>query len=422
MTLFQLAALFLTVVALVSWVNAKALKLPPGVAMLAAGLIGAAGLFLLKLAAPDAAAAASAAIGQVDFPQTVVGYMLAFLLFAGAMQVDLHELRRRRMAVWTLATLGVLASTALVGGGVWLTARVLGVALPLEWALVFGALISPTDPVAVLATVKRGGLSGGLKAILQGEALFNDGVGIVVFLALLALATRGGADPAGAALAVAIKAGGGLAFGLACGFVSARAIRVVDDYAVEVAISIALAAGVYAAADALHLSGPIAVVAAGLLFGDLAVNAGMSPTSRGHVQGFWTVVDEILNAVLFLLLGLELLVLQPAPLGLGSLGLWLAAIPLVLLARLAIVAPWGAYFHLRRAERGPSLILTWGGLHGALSLALALSIPAGPYKELILWLTYAVVVFSVGVQGLTFGPLVDAFGGRRTARASAAEA
>lgn len=415
MTLFQLAALLFVVIAAVGWVNARTLRLPPGVAMLAAGLIAAAGLSLVRLVAPGApgAAAAAEAIGKVDFPETVVGYMLAFLLFAGAMQVDLHELRRRRLAVWTLATFGVLASTALVGGGVWLAARALGLGLPLAWALVFGALISPTDPVAVLSTVRRGELSGGLKAILQGEALFNDGVGIVVFLAMLALARGGSANAPAAALKVVVQAGGGLVFGLVAGLITVRAMRAINDYAVEVALSLALAAGAYAAADALKLSGPIAVVAAGLLVGDDGVRTAMSETTQRYLRAFWTLIDEILNAVLFFLLGLELLVV---PLEARAAGLWLAAIPLVLLARLATILPWGAYFHFRRAERGPSLILVWGGLHGALSLALALSVPPGPYKSLILQVTYAVVVFSVGVQGMTFKPLVAALDRRAAAK------
>ena len=409
MTLFQLAALFLTLVAAVGWLNARLFRLPPGVANLVAGLIGALCLYALKSFAPGLRGVADAVrvIGQVNFPQTVVGYMLAFLLFAGAMQVDLHELRRRRMAVWTLATLGVLASTFLVGGGLWLAARPLGLDLPLPWALVFGALISPTDPVAVLSTVKAGGLSKRLKAVLQGEALFNDGVGIVVFLALVALAAGNKAGAGSAALSVVVKAGGGLLFGLAAGYIAVRAMRAIDDYAAEVALTLALATGVYAGADALALSGPIAVVAAGLLMGDAGMRSAMSETTQRYVRGFWTLIDEILNALLFLLLGLELLVV---PVDLRSLGLCTIAIPLVLVVRLATVLPWGAYFHFRLAERGPSLILAWGGLHGALSLALALDISVNPHRPLLLTMTYAVVVFSVAVQGLTFGRLVSALG------------
>jgi CPA1 family monovalent cation:H+ antiporter len=404
MTPFQLAALFLSLVAAVGWLNARFLRLPSGVAMLLAGLSGALALNAATSLAPGTpmVAGAARAIERLDFPQAVVGYMLAFLLFAGAMQVDLGELRRRLGAVWTLATLGVLASTVLVGVGTWLAAQALGLPLPLSWALVFAALISPTDPVAVLATVRRGELSPGLKAILQGEALFNDGVGIVLFLALLALAKGGAADPARAALEVLVKAGGGLALGLAVGFVGRRAMRAIEDQAVAGAVSLAAACGTYAAADALGLSGPIAVVAAGLLMGDLHEGPAAS-----HVRSFWAMVDEVLNALLFLMLGLQLLATPAEP---RHAGLWLAAAALVLLARAAIVLPWGA--RLRRAERSPSLILTWGGIHGALSLALALTIPPGPYRPLIVSLTFAVVVFSVGVQGLTFGPLVDALGRR----------
>ena len=405
MTPFQLAALFLTLVAVVGWLNVRLLRLPTGVAMLAAGLVGAFCLYAARALGLEAASGAVRLISLVDFPQTVVGYMLAFLLFAGAMQVDLKELRRRRIAVWTLATLGVLASTALVGGGVWLAARVLGLDLPLLWALVFGALISPTDPVAVLSTVRHGNLSARLKAVLQGEALFNDGVGIVVFLALAALAAGGHAGAADAAISVVVKSGGGLIFGLVASYLAVAAMRAIDDYAVEVSVSLALALGVYAAADALKLSGPIAVVAAGLLMGELGMGAAMSDTTQRYVRAFWTLIDEILNALLFLLLGLELLVLPVDP---KSAGLSLIAIPLVLIVRLATVFPWGAYFHFRLAERGASLILAWGGLRGALCLALALGSPPSIYKPLILTVTYAVVVFSVAVQGLTFAPLVAA--------------
>ena len=410
MTLFQLTALFLTLVAAVGWLNARFLRLPPGVAMLVAGLIGALCLHGLRSLHFKGAAQAMRVVGQVDFPRTVVGYMLAFLLFAGAMQVDLHELSRRRLAVWTLATLGVLASTFLVGGGVWLAARALGLALPLPWALVFGALISPTDPVAVLSAVKAGGLSSKLKAVLQGEALFNDGVGIVVFLALVALAASGSADAGGAALSVVIKSGGGLLFGLLAAYAAVFAMRAINDHAVEVAVSLALAMGVYAAADALKLSGPIAVVAAGLVMGDSGMQGAMSETAHRYAKSFWTLVDEILNALLFLLLGLELLVL---PINFRSAGLCLVAIPLVLAVRFATVLPWGAYFDVRQEERGSSLILAWGGLRGALSLALALDIPPGASKGLILTVTYAVVVFSVAVQGISFGPLVAKIGRRQ---------
>ena len=408
MTSFDLAAGFISLVAAVGWINARLFRLPPSVAMLTVGGVAA----LLLVAArhlpgvSTPAVALSRVIARVNFPETVVGYMLAFLLFAGSMQVDLGELRRRRAEVVSLATLGVLASTLIVGFGVWAVARALGLPLPLPWAMVFGALISPTDPVAVLTTVRTGALSSSLQAVLQGEALFNDGVGIVVFLAALAFATAGhDVQPGLAALQVLVQALGGRARGSAAGWVGLRAMRAIDDYAVEVSLSLALATGVYAGGQALHVSGAIAAVAAGLLIGDSGVRTAMSDTTRRYVLGFWTLVDEILNALLFLLLGLETAVL---PLGVRHLGLAAAAIPLVLLARLATVLPWGAWYRFRMQERGASLILAWGGLRGALSLALALEAPPGPARAAILAATYAVVVFAVVVQGLSFAPLVNA--------------
>ncbi len=412
MTPFQLCALFLTLVAVVGWINARWFHLPNGVAMLLAGGAAPALLPLVQNLFPQwqVMAALTRVVAGIDFPQTVLGYMLCFLLFAGAMQVDFGEMRRQRLSVFSLATLGVVASTAIVGGGAWLGARVLGLDLPLPWAIAFGALISPTDPIAVLATVRGGGLSPRLQAVLQGEALFNDGVGIVVFTAALAFLGGHPPDPGATILTVVVEATGGLALGLAGGFAAIRAMRAVDDYGVEVAISLALATGVYALAQGLHLSGPVAVVAAGLLIGDSGAAAAMSETTRRYLRGFWTLVDEILNALLFLFLGLELLVVQFHS---REIGLWLLAIPLVLIARLAVVAPWGLYFGLATRERGSTRLLLWGGLHGALSLALALTLPEGPAKALVLSTTYAVVAFSIVAQGLTFAPLA-----RRLARSA----
>jgi CPA1 family monovalent cation:H+ antiporter len=402
MTLFQVAALFLVLIGAAGWVNARVLHWPSATVMVLAGGLNAGVLLLLHRLFPEGGAGrVIAAVVRVDFPQTVLGYMLGFLLFAGAMQVDLSELRRRRLAIWSLATLGVLASTAIVGGGLWLAARVLGLRLSLPWACVFGALISPTDPIAVLAAVRRGKLSKLLEVVLQGEALYTAGVGIVIFTAARAIASSG-ADlhPVAAVGEVALQALGGLVFGLVCGWLTIRIIGKIDDYAVEVTLSLALAAGVYAVAQALGISGPIAVVAAGLLMGDAGLKTAMSETSQRHVREFWTLIDEILNALLFLLLGLEVLVI---PFDLRLMGLWGAAVVLVLGARFAVVMPWGTYFQMREGQRHAGLVLGWGGLHGALSLAMALSVPRGPAQVLILSTTFAVVIFSTVAQGLTFG-------------------
>jgi Na+:H+ antiporter len=398
MTPFQLAALFLSLVAAAGWINARWLRLPNAVAMVLAGAAIPALQPVMSRFGADPAPLAR----EVDFPGTVMGFMLAFLLFAGAAQIDLAELRRRWTSVVSLATLGVLVSTALVGGGLWLAARPLGLDLPLPWALAFGALISPTDPVAVIATVRDQGLSAALRTLLQGEALFNDGVGIVVFTVFTGLLADGSDPGLGAAVGLAVAAGvGGLLVGLAGGWLVIRLMRAVDDYAVEVTLTLALAAGAYALAQALHLSGPIAAAAAGLLVGDSRATM-MSETTRRYLSGFWSVVDEVLNALLFLLLGLQLLVV---PFQVRDLGLCLVAILLTVGARLLVVGPWGLFFAHRHGERGATRLLTWGGMHGALSLALALTLPEGPRRGLVLSVTYAVVVFSIVAQGLTFPAL-----------------
>lgn len=412
MSFFEVATLFMCLVAVGGWANVRTLKLPHGVAMMIVGAAGALALAAAHALSPHLALANGIidAVEHIDFPKTVLGYLLGFLLFAGAMQVDVSDLRRRSLSVWTLATIGVAASTLIVGAGVWLAAGWLGLALALPWALVFGALISPTDPVAVLATLKRGELSRGLRVVLQGEALFNDGVGIVVFTALVAFATGAAPSPGQALLTVVLQAGGGFAIGAGAGWVTVRAMRLIDDYVVEVSLSLALAMGVYALSHVLDLSGPIAAVGAGLVIGANRRAPTMSETTREHLTTFWSLIDEILNAVLFFLLGLLLLIV---PMTLPMAGLAAAAVVLVLAARLAVVLPWGAYFHVRHNEAGASRILVWGGLHGALSVALALSLPPGPARPVILAITYAVCAFSVAAQGITFAPLTRRLGRSR---------
>jgi CPA1 family monovalent cation:H+ antiporter len=399
---FELAALFLTLVAIGGWLNARTLRLPHGVAMLFIGMGGALIILAVGRVLPGLGGAVLGAVSGVNFANTVLGYLLAFLLFAGAMQVDLAELRRRMLSVWTLATVGVVASTAVVGVGAWAAAQALGVDLSLPWALVFGALISPTDPVAVLATIKDGRLSHTLRAILQGEALFNDGVGIVVFTALVAFASGAQPSAADALWSVFVQSVGGLALGAGGGYLVLRAMQTIDDFVVEVALTLALATGACAAGQALHLSGPIAVVGAGLLIGDAHSRTVMSETTQLYLKSFWTLVDELLNALLFLLLGLQLFTVPWRP---TLAGVCLAATLLVLGARFAVVLPWAAYLRLRHAERGANLLLAWGGLHGALSLALALSVPPGPARPAILAATYVTATVSVALQGLTFAPL-----------------
>jgi CPA1 family monovalent cation:H+ antiporter len=331
--------------------------------------------------------------------------MLGFLLFAGALHIELGDLASQKAAIAVLATLGVVLSTVIVGGLAWCLLAVLGVEMRLIYCLLFGALISPTDPIAVLALLRQAGVPRSLEVTITGESLFNDGVGVVLFLGLLQVATSGGGlEPAPLAGLFVREAAGGAVFGLAAGYATYRLLKSVDNYQVEVLLSLALVAGGYALANALHLSGPIAMVVAGLLIGNHGRSFAMSPTTVEHLDAFWELIDEVLNAVLFVLLGLEVLAVTFTGRDLAA---GLLAIPVVLLARVASV---GLPVWLLRL-RGPIhpcavRVLTWGGLRGAISVALALSLPReAPEREAILEMTYVVVVFSILVQGLTMGPL-----------------
>ncbi len=412
MSLFELLAVLLTLTALFSYLNHRLLGLPTAIGVMAVALAFSLALVGLGLAGLDWAARARELVAQVRFDDTLLHGMLSFLLFAGALQVDLNRLLRHAGVVGTLATAGVLLSTLLVGLLLWALLPWLGLQLPLAWCLVFGALISPTDPVAVLGILKSAGAPPDLEDKITGESLFNDGVGVVLFAVLLEAARAGsgpGTDGAGdlapghVALLFLQEAGGGALLGLALGWLTYRALRSVDHYQVEVLLTLALVTGGYALAERLHVSGPLAMVVAGLLIGNHGRLFAMSARTREHLDTFWELTDEVLNAVLFLLIGLEVLVLAPALRGPVLLA-GLAAVPVVLLARLVSVGlPVGLLRPFRAFGPGTVRVLTWGGLRGGISVALALSLPEGPARELLVPVTYVVVVFSILVQGLTLG-------------------
>jgi CPA1 family monovalent cation:H+ antiporter len=329
--------------------------------------------------------------------------MLAFLLFAGALSLDMSALRDRAWPVAILALVGTIISTIIVGLAFFGASRVLGYPMPLAWAFVFGALISPTDPVAVLSTLKNVKVPQALEVEMQGEALFNDGVGIVLFTALVALASASGGATifvSGLLESVLRDAFGGLALGAVTGYVAYRAMRAIDDFAVEVLITLALVAGTYALAQKLGTSGPLAVVAAGLLIGERAPRYAMSERTRTYVSALWTLIDEVLNSVLFLLIGLEVLVLSFEP---GALGLAAAAVPIVLFARVVSVSTPLVLFRWKKLSARNVPFLTWAALRGGISVALALALPDSPSKSAILAATYAVVLFTIVVQGSTLG-------------------
>jgi monovalent cation:H+ antiporter, CPA1 family len=330
--------------------------------------------------------------------------MLSFLLFAGALHVDFDALRGRAWPVALMASLGVMISTTVIGVGIWLASAPLGWPVPLTWALVFGALISPTDPVAVLATLKVVKVPIAIETEMKGESLFNDGVGVVVFSVLVAIAAGTGASgdavtPAGIAHVFVVEAGGGALLGAGAGWVAYRMMREVDDFIIETLITLALVTCAYAFAHRLHVSGPIAVVVAGLLVGHRGPKDAMSAGTQQQLFGFWPLLDEILYSVLFLLIGLEVLVVN---FGAHFATVAAVAIPLALLGRFAAVALPVQALRLRlRFSKGTIPLLTWGGLRGGISVALALSLPDSEVKATLLAATYAVVVFTIVVQGAT---------------------
>jgi Na+:H+ antiporter len=413
LSLLQIVAVLLAITAFFAWTNHKFLQLPNTIGLLVMGLLASLVLVGLEFAFPDVVLfhQLTEVVRRIDFSQALLDGMLSFLLFAGALHVDFSKLRSRSLAVGSMATVGVIISTTIVGVSVWWVSQLLGLPMPFIWALVFGALISPTDPVAVLSTLKDVALPQTLETDMTGESLFNDGVGVVLFAILLSVAIggQGGTDFSVAHIAKLffVEALGGAVLGLAGGFIAYRAMKSIDDYGIEVLISLALVMGSYVLASHLHLSGPIAVVVAGLLIGNRGKAEAMSETTRRYLYAFWTLVDEILNSVLFLLIGLEVLVLSFA---LGNMLLATMVIPIVLVARLcAVTVPVLALSPFHSFVRGTIPLLTWGGVRGGISIALALSIPDIPERSAILAATYAIAVFTIVVQGLSLSTLAQRY-------------
>ena len=406
MGLFEIAAVLIVLTALLSYVNYRTIGLPTTIGVMVISMLvslGIAGMGMFGLGAVQRQSAEI--LGGIDFNKALLHGMLSFLLFAGALHIKLEELSGQKWLVALLATAGVVASTFLVGGLSWLLLEVLGIPIPFIHCLLFGALISPTDPVAVLGILKTAGIPKSLEIKIAGESLFNDGIGVVVFLILLEL-SGGGVDVAvGKAFSLFLmETVGGAALGLLFGFLAYRMLKGVNNYQVEVIITLALVMGGYTLADKIHTSGPIAIVVAGLLIGNRGRAFAMSDLTREHLDAFWELVDGILTAVLFLLIGLEI---QVIPFNRGYVIAGIAGIGVTLLARwISVGLTVGALRPFRRFSPGAVRILTWGGLRGGISVALALSLPVGPQRDVILVMTYITVVFSIIVQGLSLGKIV----------------
>ena len=403
--MFDIAVVLLVLTAVLAYANHRFVGLPGTIGVMTIALILSLALIALdKMGFSQLHDYEVSLLESIDFSDVLMQGMLSVLLFAGAMHVDLSELRSYRWQVGLLAVIGTMVSTVLVGGTLWLLLPIAGVDLPLMYCLVFGALISPTDPIAVMGILKSAKVPKNLELVISGESLFNDGVGVVLFSILVASITLG-APPtvARGALLLAHEAGGGILFGLALGYVTYRLLKSIDNYKVEVLLTLAAVLGGYLLATRLHVSGPLAMVIAGLVIGNHGRAGAMSDTTRAHLDMFWELLDEILNTVLFVLIGMEALVIPYSPsIGVAA----IAAVAITLLARLLAVGAPVALFNFRfNLPRGSWQVLTWGGLRGGISVALALSLPFGPERNVVLALTYAVVVFSILVQGLSIGRL-----------------
>ncbi|MEC8658898.1 MAG: sodium:proton antiporter [Verrucomicrobiota bacterium] len=400
MEAFDIIGILLTLSAVFGFFNYKYIKLPTTIGLMLLGLIFSLIIIITGTFNNDFYVFAQNFVNDVRLDESLLGIMLSYLLFAGALHVKLEDLSSQKWVIAILATIGVILSTFIIGTLSYFLMMALGIKINFIYCLLFGALISPTDPVAVLGILKKAGAPKSLETKITGESLFNDGVGVVVFLAILGIAT-GENDATFAAIGnlFFLEVLGGIAIGFVIGLLAFLMLRSIDQYQVEVLITLALVTGGYSLAHNLHTSGPLAMVVAGLMIGNQGRILAMSEKTEEHLDSFWELIDEILNAILFLVIGLEILVLA---FQMNHIIFGIIAIPLTLAVRmLAVSLP--AILLRKRANfsKGTIKALTWGGLRGGISLALALSIPKGAERDVLLTATYIVVIFSIAVQGLT---------------------
>ena len=411
MSIFSIGAILVGLSALFGFINHRFLHLPHTIGLVVIALLASLSIIGLNLIVPSAQIGqrVTDVLRQIDFNETLMHGMLSFLMFAGALHADFSAIKTSRLTIGVMAVFGTLISTFVIGASMWFLLGFFEFKLPFVWALVFGALISPTDPVAVLSLFKTVEVPDTLQAKMTGESLFNDGVGVVLFTVVLAIALAdeghgGNIGPTEVIKLFFTEVAGGALLGLVAGYIGYRAMYGIDESSLEVLITLALVMVTYSLALSLHMSGPIAMVVAGLFIGNSGVKYAMSEKTRDYVLTFWTLIDEILNSVLFLLIGLEVLVVAES---IENLWFALLAIPVTLFARtFSVTIPITILSRWETFTKGAVPILIWGGLRGGIAVALALSLPDIKYKFLILTITYGVVLFSIIVQGLTVKPLI----------------
>ncbi len=404
MEIYNIITLIIVLAAIFGYINFRFIKLPGTIGIMLISLVASLVVIGVSLIEPTFFAKTSGVLSSIDFHTALMKVMLSFLLFAGAFHIDAKKLKSERTSIITFATIGVVISTFIVGTLIYGAFQLFGLSIDYIYCLLFGALISPTDPIAAIGILKKAKIPETLETKISGESLFNDGVGVVIFATLIEIAQVGLSNTSGWDIAWLFieEAGGGLIFGVALGYLGYLALRSIDNYIVETMITLAIVMGGYFLADKLHVSGPLAMVMAGLITGNKSMEQGVSDTTRDYIGKFWEMIDEVMNAILFLLIGFEMLII---PFNMTLLWLGCIAIIVVLLARyLAVVIPIMFLKYKKNPfEKNAIPILTWGGLRGGISVALALSVPKYMYGEVFVSITYIVVLFSILVQGLTIG-------------------
>jgi monovalent cation:H+ antiporter, CPA1 family len=405
MNLYSIITIVVSLAALFAYINYRFLKLPSTIGIMLISLVSSLGIFALGSFNPEFTASITGVVKSLDFYDLLINIMLSFLLFAGAIHVNADRLKKERLPVIALATIGTILSTTIVGVMLYYLLHLLGHGIDFIYCLLFGALISPTDPIAVLGILKQANIPQSLEMKITGESLFNDGVGVVIFLALLEISKVGLDNISGIDITMLFvkEAGGGLIFGALLGYVGFYMLKSIDNYQVEVMITLAIVMGGYTLANALHISGPLAMVIAGIITGNKGKQEGMSDITRDYLGKFWELTDEILNAVLFLLIGLEMLIVSFDNMILLT---GLICIFIVLLSRwIAVLVPITILRRFIPFEKNAVTMLTWGGLRGGISVALALSLPEQMHRSELVSITYIIVIFSIVVQGLTVGKI-----------------
>ncbi len=404
MSIITVTSILISFCAFFSYINYRLFKLPTTIGVMVMAIILSTIILCLPIMGIDLRPQARHILNGIDFSEALLHGMLSFLLFAGALHINITDLLEQKYIISIMAFLGTLFSTAMVGVVAYYLFPMIGFNIPFIYALIFGSLISPTDPVAVMAILKKAGVPATLEIKVVGESLFNDGIAVVVFVALLGIASKGHVMFSHISMLFVEEAFGGILLGLILGYITFLMLRSVDNYQVEILLTLSLVMGGYELARVLHTSGPITMVIAGLIIGNSGRRLAMSEKTRENLDNFWELVDEFLNAVLFLLIGFEILVIPFNP---NALKVGLIMIPSLLIIRFFSVSlPILALKHTRSFSKGAIKILTWGGLRGGISVALVLSLPSGKIRDFLLVVTYLIVLFSIIVQGLTIEKLV----------------